>query len=156
MTRKTVLTVALGLFVLAGVAAVALRCLQNPPAQAETASPLGPGTKLVACYFSGNNRCPACDSIETSVREAVETGFPEELKSGRLEWQSINYEQPGNEHFATDFELVAPGLVLVAVRDGRPGTWKSLPEVWKHVGDKPATVDCVRRGVRELLDAARN
>ena len=67
---------------------------------------------------------------------------------------SVNYEQPGNEHFAADYKLVAPGVVLVAVRDGKPADWKSLPEAWMHLGDKPATIACVRKGVREFLGAA--
>jgi hypothetical protein len=155
MTRKTILA-ALGLFVLAGGVVLAVRRMQNPPAGTDATPAFGPGTKVVVCYFYGKNRCPVCDSIESYAREAVQTGFPEDLENGRLEWRSINYEQPGNEHFAADYKLLAPGVLLVAVRDGQPADWKSLPEVWNHLGDKPATIACVRKGVRQFLDSARN
>ena len=90
-----------------------------------------------------------------AVREfALETGFAAELQSGRLEWRSVNYEQPGNEHFAADYNLAAPSLVLVSMRDGKQAAWRGLPEVWEHVGDKPALVEFVKKNVQEFLDNA--
>jgi hypothetical protein len=154
MKIRILLTAALGLFVLAGGVVLAVRRMQRPPAGTDATQAFGSGTKVVVCYFYGKDRCPVCDSIESYAREAVETGFPEKLQNGRLEWRSVNYEQPGNEHFAEHYKLVAPGVVLVAVRDGKPADWKSLPAVWMHVGDKPATIACVRKGVREFLDSA--
>jgi len=49
---------------------------------------------VVAYYFHGNFRCPTCRKIEALSREAVESGFPEDLKAGRLEWRVINVEEP--------------------------------------------------------------
>ena len=63
-------------------------------------------------YLHGNIRCPTCQTIEATTQEAVETGFAEQLKSGQLAWQVINYESPGNEHYTTDYEVVAPTVVM--------------------------------------------
>ena len=150
---RLALTAVLAIFVLAGGVILAVRQLQRPPAGTDAALPLASGTKVIVCYFYGKDRCPVCASIESYAKEALETGFAAELQSGRLEWRSVNYEQPGNEHFAADYKLVAPGLVLVAVEDGETADWKSLPEVWMHVGDRPATLQCVSQSVREFLDS---
>lgn len=72
------------------------------------------GRTLVAYYFHGNFRCQTCRKIEALSREAVESGFPEDLKAGRLEWRVINVEEPGNEHFIQDYQLFSKSLVLVA------------------------------------------
>ncbi len=89
--------------------------------------------------------------IEAFAREAVEAGFPDELKKGLLQWRIVNYEEPGNEHYAKDYQLAAPCVVLVRLRDGQQASWKSLPEVWELVGDKPEFVTFVQKNIRALL-----
>ena len=102
-------------------------------------------------YLHGNVRCPTCRSIEAYAKEAVETGFADELKNQKIQWQVINYESPGNEHYATDYQIVAPNVVLVKFKDGKQDSWKGLPEVWEHVGDKAAFVNFVQNNLREFL-----
>lgn len=102
-------------------------------------------------YLHGNVRCPTCRTIEAYAKEAVETGFADELKSRKIEWQVVNYESPGNEHYATDYQTVAPNVVLVKFKDGKQDSWKGLPEVWEHVGDKTTFVDFVQNKLREFL-----
>ncbi len=167
MTKKVVLKVALFLFVGVSVAAALHRELrpksaccvpagvssagESPAAGMPlTRSPVA-GAKLVAYYLHGKVRCVTCNDIERSAKEAVESGFAEELRDGRLEWRVVNYEEPGNEHYATDYEIAAPCVVLSSVRDGRQVAWKSLPEVWELVGDKPAFRAFVQKNVREQL-----
>jgi hypothetical protein len=163
---KTLLTAVLIVFVLASVVVLAKKEMTKPasgdatPARTAAASaPAGEAkaasasqTKVIAYYFHGKVRCPTCNSIESSAKEAVETGFAEQLKDGRLEWQVVNYEEAGNEHFAKDFDLAAPCVVLVTIRNGKQIDWKSLPEVWEHVGDKPAFIQFVQKNVKEFLD----
>jgi len=62
---------------------------------------------VVVYYLHSNTRCPTCQTIEAYAKEAVETGFAEELKNGKIQWRIINYESPGNEHYATDYQIVA-------------------------------------------------
>ena len=63
----------------------------------------------------------------------------------------VNYEEAGNEHYATDYKLAAPCVVLASMRDGREVAWKSLTEVWELIGDRPAFGEFVRKNVREQL-----
>jgi hypothetical protein len=106
-------------------------------------------------YLHGNVRCTTCRSIEAYAKEAVETGFANELKNGNVQWQVINYESPGNEHYATDYNIVAPNVVLVRFKGGKQDSWKGLPEVWEHVGDKSAFVNFVQKNLREYLGEAQ-
>lgn len=107
---------------------------------------------IVVYYLHGNIRCPTCRNIEAYAREAIETAFPDLLERQQIQWRVVNYEEPGNEHFATDYELACPSVVLVKMRGGKPGEWKSLPEVWELVGDKPAFLAFVQKSVRDFLD----
>lgn len=167
MSPKNAATFALLMFVAASLVVLTVKSLRQPPQNVTSAgqSPAG-GTStdvvrdeptltdgVAAYYMHGNVRCPTCMNIEKYAHEAVTTGFAEELKSGNLQWRVVNYEQPGNEHWATEFELAAPSVVLVKMSGGTQTHWKNLPEVWELVGDKPAFVAFVQKEVRELLDA---
>jgi thioredoxin 1 len=155
MKSKSVLTIVLFVFVAASIAAVVLKEVRRAPETVPGAAvpedvPTS-GAKLIAYYLHGKVRCVTCNDIEQSAKEAVESGFAPEIQAGRLEWRVVDYEEPGNEHFATDYKLAAPCVVLASVRDGRQLSWKSLPEVWELVGDKPAFKEFVQKNVREQL-----
>ncbi len=102
-------------------------------------------------YLHGNTRCPTCRSIEAYAQEAVQNGFAEEMKNGKVTWEVINYETPGNEHYATDYEVIAPNVVLAKFEGGKQVAWKGLPEVWEHVSDKTTFVSFVQNSLRQFL-----
>lgn len=159
MRLKRVTTAGLLAFVAVTVLVLVLKETRPSPAESSSrpaAAATSPGVRLIAYYLHGKVRCPTCMSIEAYAKEAVETGFGGELKGGRIRWEVVDYEAPGNEHFATDYKLAAPGVVLVRMRDGHPVAWRSLPEVWELVGDKPEFIKLVQKNIRELLaeDAA--
>lgn len=154
MKAKKVLTAGLILFVLTSVATLVLKEVgvgKRPPTTGSGKIAPGSGTRLIAYYLHGKVRCVTCNEIEESAKAAVEAGFAEELRNGRIEWRVVDYEEPGNEHYATDFKLAAPCVVLASMRDGRQESWRSLPEVWELIGDKPAFRAFVEKSVREEL-----
>jgi hypothetical protein len=108
--------------------------------------------RIVAFYFHRKDRCPSCESIEAGAKEAVEAVFSAQLQDGRLQWRSVDYEESGNEHYVTDYKIEAPCLVLVKMKDDKAVEWRSLPEVWQFVTDRPALVKFVQRNVQEFLD----
>jgi len=163
MSLKDALTNSLLMFVAATCVVLIVKALpQTPPPQAvasggagspsnDRASNLAAQDGVKVFYLHGNTRCPTCRTIEAYAQEAVQAGFADELESGKITWQVVNYESPGNEHFATDYEVVAPNVVLAMFKDGKQVKWKGLPEVWEHVGDKPAYLAFVQASLREFL-----
>ena len=130
----------------------------NPPGAIPTATgaraktqPNMPDRTVVAYYFHGNFRCPTCRKIEALSREAVQSGFPEDLRAGRLVWHVINVEEPGNEHFIQDYQLFSKALVLVAKEGSKQTRWKNLQEVWTLVGNKEAFIKYVQAEIRAYL-----
>jgi len=111
-----------------------------------------PGThKVIAYYFHTNTRCSTCIKIEAYSKEAIEQGFPEELKKGTLEMRIVNYEDAENRHFMQDYKLVSKSLVLVNMVDGKQTEWTNLKVVWQLTGHKDAFLNYVRKEVRGYL-----
>ena len=120
----------------------------------QTTSAVAPQTLdvgVVAYYFHGNLRCKTCRTIEAYSEEAIRSQFADELGSGRLAWRVVNVDDPENEHFVEDFELVTKSLVLVHYEDGEVTRWENLQQVWELVRDKERFLDYVRSSTRGFL-----
>jgi hypothetical protein len=149
MNVKNFCTMALLMFVATSIAVLVAKSLWRPTLSAAT---LNQRDRLIVYYFHRTDICPACKNIEDYALEAVTAGFIPEVADGRIEWEKLNYEQPENRQFAKDFGLVAPCVVLVEMRGGVRNRWKSLPEVWDLVSDKPAFIAFIRKEIRAFLD----
>ncbi len=87
-------------------------------------------------YLHGMQRCRTCLSIEAQARGTVESAFATNLKAGELGFQSVNFEQRGNEHFVREFSLVSSSLVLIERKSGKTVRSKLLAEAWLYANDE--------------------
>lgn len=110
-----------------------------------------PSQKVVAYYFHVSVRCSTCHAIQEYSREALERFFPEQLKSGTLEWRPVNVQLPQNRHFIRDYQLYTRSLVLVKIKDGKQVEWRNLEKVWELVGRKNDFLKYVQGHVRTYL-----
>jgi hypothetical protein len=115
------------------------------------AAPQFPHDGVAALYFHGETRCPTCRKIEATAEEAITTGFSEELQRGTMIWQVVNCAVPADRHYVEDFQLYAPTVVLVKMRNGEQVEWKNLTRVWELIGDRTAFLDYVQGEVRSYL-----
>ena len=160
MTAKNVTSAVLLAFVAVSVVYLVVRETRAPSAEqtARSSSAQAPGSetaqagaevtsaeagvtsghKLIAYYFHRTQRCPTCLKIERFSEEALRDAYPEALSAGQLEWRVVNVEDPGNEHFVTDYQIVSGALVLVEMQGGVRQDWRNLERVWELVGDELA------------------
>ena len=137
------------------------------PAAAQTAAPATTSTtasataavleatvkhRVIAFYFHGTYRCHTCLTIEAQAKAALEEAFPAELKNGTLVFRSVNFEQPENAHYATDYHLPTRSLVLSDIVDGREKRWQILGQVWQLVWNQPAFAKYVQDETRIYLE----
>ncbi len=123
----------------------------SPTARGDTTTHAEKGWKLVAYYFHGTIRCPTCLAIEKQSKEIVETEFASEVQRGTLVFLSLDYDEPANAHFADDYDLPSPSLVLSLRHDGTEVKWKNLREVWDLIHDPPAFHEYVTKELNEFL-----
>jgi hypothetical protein len=109
--------------------------------------------KVTVYYFHNTVRCATCMRMEDFSGFAIQAGFPDELKSGRIEWRVVNMQIPENQHFVKDFQLHMSSLVIVRFKDGKQVEWRNLEKIWDHVGDMTDFVKYVQSNVKALLNA---
>lgn len=155
MKPKTIITAVLLLFVTISVVALVVKQASDAPAASPgedaVASQQLPADRLIVYYFHGNMRCPTCMTLEEYSKEAVETFFAEELNSGQVEFQVVNYDETWNEHFLTDYDLSFQSLVLVEMKDGKEVGHKNLEKIWDLVGDKEPYFEYVKTAIDSTL-----
>lgn len=165
MKTKTIISTVLLLFILASVTYLVVQEVrsgrQSPPARTNpqaVAVPNEPSSEpvlpeVVVYYFHGTARCPTCRKFESYSDEAVKEAFSDALEAGWLEWRVVNVDEPGNEHFVSDYQLYTRSIVIVKNRDGKQTEWKNLKRIWELVGDKRAFVKYVQNEVTAYLGA---
>lgn len=108
-------------------------------------------SKVVAYYFHGTRRCATCLTIERYSREAVEQYFAKDIQEGRLEFRSLNTDEPENRHYIEDYQIAFQSLILTLLKDDIQTKWKNLPEVWLRVRDKEKFFEYVKDEVEKFL-----
>lgn len=109
-------------------------------------------SEFVLYYFHGARRCNTCRSIESQTQDAIEGGFAAELEAGKLQWKVLNTDEPDNEHFLKDFDLVGSSLVLVEMKGDSVVRHEILQDVWTLVRDEPRFRQYVQRSVDGYLN----
>ncbi len=142
---KKIVTALLLLFVAATAGFVVYRKVSAPKGKLELKE-----KDRVVYYFHGTNRCRTCNLIEKQVRKALDTGFAAELKDGRLKFQSVNLDEPVNEHFVSDFGLRGRVVVLAYTREGKP-VYKRIDDVFRRVRQGEAFVEYIKSEVATFL-----
>ncbi|MBI5395491.1 MAG: hypothetical protein HZA91_09375 [Verrucomicrobia bacterium] len=153
MKPKTLITLALLVFVAASVATLIMKETRPKPAPATVTPTIRLPHQVVAYYFHGTKRCETCQKIEKVSREALESGFADDLKSGRLERRVVNVDDPAHEHFVKEYGLKTQALVLSELRDGRQTRWVNLEKIWDVVNDQAAFIKYVQDAARAYLEA---
>jgi len=108
--------------------------------------------KLIVYYLHGTFRCHSCNMIERLTREAVEQGFADQIKTGRVEMKVINIEESGNEHFVDDYKLYTKSVILSDLKDGKETRWKNLDQVWTLLGSDAKFVEYIQKEVKTWLE----
>jgi hypothetical protein len=136
-------------------AAVSIRMAQtafDTPAIAPAVVTVRPGVApevTRVTYFSSDVRCTTCVRIERLTREVVERNFAPELRSGRIAFQVVNLDGPGNAHFVQDYRLISKTVIVSDLARGEEIRWENLQQVWTKHRDEQAfeayVVDAVRR-----------
>lgn len=150
MDKRSLVRVALLVFVAAGVAAIGLSGARDRAARRAVASSAEvaagstaanpttaatTGHQVVAYYFHRTMRCNTCRSIESRAASTIARDFAVEMERGALAWQVVNVDEPRFEHFVDEYDLASSALVLVELQDGRAVRWTALEDVWGLVDD---------------------
>jgi hypothetical protein len=91
--------------------------------------------KAELLYFHRTDRCLSCNNAEQFTRDTLDKYYADELQSGRLSLQSIDYQK--DRAMAEKYNVKIQGLKIVTTQGGQVNV-KDVPEIWTYVKDKAA------------------
>jgi hypothetical protein len=97
--------------------------------------------KVELLYFHRTQRCVSCNNAEQYTRDTLNKYYPDELQSGRLSIQSIDYQQ--DKAMAEKYNVKVQGLKIVTTRGGQVNV-KDVPEIWTYVKDRDAFMNFLK------------
>ena len=106
-------------------------------------------SKLI--YFHGEHRCQNCIDMENSIRNILKTEFKEELDSGTIKWESIDYDEDINVHFLKDFDMDSQDLIIIRIVDDKQKDWKKLDKIWDFMSKPKELHDYLIKETKDFI-----
>jgi hypothetical protein len=75
--------------------------------------------KIELIDFYGTHRCVTCEAIEANAKYTVETYFQDEVKSGKINFKTVNVDEEKNYDIAERFEATGTALFINVIKDGK-------------------------------------
>ena len=86
-------------------------------------------------YFHATLRCAECMKIEEFTKNTLNFTFEKELKNNKFNFQSLDFLEPENEHFQTDYKFDNQTLIISKKVKGKEVKWKNIDKVWDKLRD---------------------
>ncbi len=158
MSAKKIAALALGAFVAVSLVVLIAKGLR--PASSIQAEPPPPQSQpatqrtLVVYYLHGNYRCATCEKLEAYTFESLQQSFADEIRSGAIDFRTVNFDAPENDQLRQKYELHSQSVVLSLEVGGTEQRWKNLDQIWKLVRNKPAFLAYIRDEVQSFRGAS--
>ena len=117
--------------------AIAIKDLSTTKDSPEKTQNFNKGNHTAIILFRGSGFCPTCDIMEKLTSELFIGALSEDKASGAVIFTKINLEEPANEHFFYDYDLVTTSIVLSRIENGKETRWKNLADGWKLAETSP-------------------
>lgn len=135
------------------IAAIALAAASTV-ASAPVQGPQAP-VKVQATYFHYQYRCASCVRLERWAALAIQQGLKDTIKSGRLQWGTMDLEGREGAALAEKIGLMNKNVVLMEMRGGRMVRSKELAKTWTLLGDSAAFAGYVKSETIAFLKESR-
>lgn len=109
-----------------------------------------PAEKIQVFLFHATQRCITCITIGKYAKATVEQKFPEELKSGKIEFREINIDLPENKEIANKFKATGSSLFINPIIDGKDNI-KEDTQVWRLVSNEKGFISYLSDKIKTLL-----
>ncbi|MFA5961670.1 MAG: nitrophenyl compound nitroreductase subunit ArsF family protein [Parcubacteria group bacterium] len=111
---------------------------------------LKPAEKIQVFLFHASQRCSSCIAIGKYAKETVEQEFPEELKTGKIEFREINIDLPENKEISTKFKATGSALFINPIYDGQDHI-KDDTRVWQLVSNEQGFISYLSDKLKGML-----
>lgn len=104
-----------GVMLVLGMASCAEKKAEQKVEVASTTQP----DRVELIYFHGKMRCASCQAIEKYAREAMDSLFADQQKSGEVVFRTVDISTPEGEKVADGYEVSSSSFFVNRWKDGK-------------------------------------
>jgi hypothetical protein len=93
-----------------GISGGCTAAMKTPAAAPVTSAVNGTVEKVEVYHFHGSTQCASCIAVGNLAEKTVNENFRNDLDSGRLVFEHVNYDLPENADLATRYEVTGSSL----------------------------------------------
>ena len=110
---------------------------QGPVSSVQPSAPDTDSTvaRVEVIHFHGNQQCTSCMAVGELANETVHEYFPVQLASGKVTFQSINYNDPVNDKIVKEYHVTGSSL-WITVNDATGSHKQQDLDVWSLTNNK--------------------
>ena len=102
--------------------------------------------------FEPNNPCQGCTNLGNYANETIQRHFPEEYKSGKIVYETVNYQDSKNIELVKKYNVVGSSLYIMVIKDGEEEIIDAN-DMWNYVWDEEKYINVFKNKLENLKNA---
>lgn len=99
--------------------------------------------------FEPNNPCQGCTNLGNYADETIKMHFPEDYKSGKITYETVNFQDTKNRDVVKKYSVVGSSLYITAIKDGKEEIIDAN-DMWNYVWDKEEYINTFKAKLEKI------
>ena len=99
--------------------------------------------------FEPTRPCQSCTNLGNFAKETIELHFPEDYETGKISYETVNYQDPENMDMVKKYGIRGSSLYITVIKDGKEEI-TGANDMWRYVWDKERYIKVFRDKLEEL------
>jgi len=110
---------------------------------------------LKVIKFEPARPCSSCTLLGNFAKETIELYFQEEYQSGKISYETVNYQDPKNLDLVKKYGISGSSLYITVINDGNEEIINAN-DMWSYVGNKEEYMNVFKNKLDELIKGYEN
>jgi len=110
---------------------------------------------LKVIKFEPARPCSSCTLLGNFAKETIELYFREEYQSGKISYETVNYQDPKNLDLVKKYGISGSSLYITVINDGNEEIINAN-DMWSYVGNKEEYMNVFKNKLDELIKGYEN
>ena len=106
-------------------------------------------TTIKVVKFEPNNPCQGCTNLGNFAKETIQTHFLEDYNSGKITYETFNYQDPKNRHMLEKYNVMGSSLCIAVIKDGKEEIIDAN-DMWEYVWEKEEYIKIFKNKLEEI------
>ena len=108
---------------------------------------------LTVIKFEPARPCQSCTKLGNYAKETIELYFPGECQSGKIRYQTVNYQDPQNIELVKKYGVSSSALFISVINAGNEEEIIDANDMWRYVGSKEEYMTVFKTKLEGILSA---